>query len=127
MAIICIGESESERKSGATLDVLKQQMAGSIPQTAANGEIVVAYEPIWAIGTGLTPTAGDVEDAHKFMREELVNRFGEVGKSIRLLYGGSVKPANAAELMGINNVDGALVGGASLKAVDFLGICAAYK
>lgn len=127
MAIICIGESEAERKGGTTLDVLKYQMAGSIPDSPANGEIVVAYEPIWAIGTGLVPSVGDVEEAHKFMRDELVARFGDAGKSIRLLYGGSVKPSNADELMGIENVDGALVGGASLKAEDFLGICATYK
>ena len=126
MAIICIGESEAERKNGTTLDVLKKQMDGSVPDTPDNGEIVIAYEPIWAIGTGLTPTAGDVEEAHKFMREELVARFGDAGEQIRLLYGGSVKPGNAVELMGINNVDGALIGGASLKAEDFLGICAAY-
>jgi len=126
MAIICIGETESERKSGKTLDVLKHQMAGSIPDGSSNGEIVVAYEPIWAIGTGLVPSVDDVEEAHKFMREELVARFGDAGKTIRLLYGGSVKPANAAELMAIENVDGALVGGASLKADDLLGICAAY-
>jgi triosephosphate isomerase len=126
MAIICIGESEAERKGGTTLDILKNQMAGSIPDGPSNGEIVVAYEPIWAIGTGLVPSVSDVEEAHKFMRDELVVRFGDAGKSIRLLYGGSVKPSNAAELMGINNVDGALVGGASLKAADFLGICEAY-
>jgi triosephosphate isomerase len=126
MAIICIGESESERKSGITLDVLKKQMDGSIPDAPDNGEIVIAYEPIWAIGTGLTPTVGDVEEAHKFMRQELVGRFGEAGAKIRLLYGGSVKPGNAVELMAINNVDGALIGGASLKAADYLGICAAY-
>ena len=127
MAIICIGESESERKGGTTLEVLKAQMAGSIPDGRSNGEIVVAYEPIWAIGTGLVPSVSDVEEAHKFMREELVARFGDAGAKIRLLYGGSVKPANAKELMGIENVDGALVGGASLKAKDFLGICEAYK
>ena len=126
LTIVCIGESEEERKSGATLDVLGAQMAQSIPDEAGNGELVVAYEPIWAIGTGLTPTPSDVEEAHKFMREELCRRFGEAGKSIRLLYGGSVKPGNAAQLMAIDNVDGALIGGASLKAEDFLGICAAY-
>lgn len=126
MTIICIGESESERKGGTTLEVLKKQMAESIPDSPANGEFIVAYEPIWAIGTGLTPTVGDIEEAHKFMRSELIARFGDAGKLVRLLYGGSVKPANAKELMSIENVDGALVGGASLKATDFLGICAAY-
>ena len=126
MAIVCIGESEAQRKGGITLDVLKDQMAGSIPDGPANGEIVLAYEPIWAIGTGLVPSVEDVREAHKFMRDEMVARFGEAGEKIRLLYGGSVKPANACELMGIDNVDGALVGGASLKAEDFLGICKAY-
>ena len=126
MAIICIGESEAQRKDGTTLDVLKKQLDGSVPATRDNGEIVIAYEPIWAIGTGLTPTTGDVQEAHKFMRDELVARFGDAGNHIRLLYGGSVKPTNAVELMGIDNVDGALIGGASLKAQDFLGICAAY-
>ena len=127
MAVICIGESDAQRKQGATLDVLKKQMAESIPDSADNGEIVIAYEPIWAIGTGLTPTVDDVEKAHQFMRAYLVERFGEAGNTIRLLYGGSVKPSNAVELMGISNVDGALIGGASLKAEDFLGICAAYQ
>ncbi|MGB7285693.1 MAG: triose-phosphate isomerase [Salaquimonas sp.] len=124
--IICIGETEAERKSGATLDVLKKQLAGSIPDDWHESEVVVAYEPVWAIGTGLTPTVSDIEEAHAFMRGELVKRFGEAGKKVRLLYGGSVKPGNAVELMGIANVDGALVGGASLKAVDFLGIANAY-
>jgi len=127
MAIICIGESEAQRKQGDTLDVLKKQMSESIPDSADNGEIVIAYEPIWAIGTGLTPTVGDIEEAHRFMRSYLVERLGDKGNAIRLLYGGSVKPSNAAELMAIDNVDGALVGGASLKADDFLGICAAYE
>lgn len=124
--IICIGESESERKSGVTLDVLKTQMAGSIPDDWHGGDMVVAYEPVWAIGTGLTPTADDVKEAHQFMRDELVSRFGDKGATVRLLYGGSVKPANAEELMAIGNVDGALVGGASLKADDFMGIAGAY-
>jgi triosephosphate isomerase len=127
MAVICIGESDEQRKQGATLDVLKKQMTESVPDSADNGEIIIAYEPIWAIGTGLTPTVNDVEEAHQFMRSYLIERFGEAGNAIRLLYGGSVKPSNAVELMGINNVDGALIGGASLKADDFLGICAAYQ
>ncbi|MFK7902915.1 MAG: triose-phosphate isomerase [Nitratireductor sp.] len=125
MSIVCIGESEAERKSGETLNVLKTQMEGSLPETFSS-LIVIAYEPVWAIGTGLTPNASDVEEAHVFMRQELVKRYGDAGNSIRLLYGGSVKPANAKELMSIENVDGALVGGASLKAEDFLGICKAY-
>ena len=125
--IICIGETEAERRAGTTLAVLKIQMLESIPDDVSGGEMIVAYEPVWAIGSGLTPTAEDVRVAHEFMRNELVKRFGEKGAKTRLLYGGSVKPANAVELMGVKNVDGALVGGASLKAADFLGIAAAYE
>jgi triosephosphate isomerase len=127
VAIICVGEPEEERKSGKTLDVIKAQLAGSVPQGAKAASTVIAYEPVWAIGTGLTPTAADVAEVHACMREELTKAFGEEGAAMRLLYGGSVKPANAEELMGVANVDGALVGGASLKAADFLGIMAAYK
>lgn len=126
-AIVCIGETEEERKSGKTLDVLGRQLKGSVPGGATAETAVIAYEPVWAIGTGLTPTVGDIEEAHAFMRKTLSDRYGEEGKKMRLLYGGSVKPGNAAELMGIANVDGALVGGASLKAADFLAICEAYR
>jgi triosephosphate isomerase len=126
-AIICIGETADERKTGQTLEVLKRQLAGSVPDSASTENTVIAYEPVWAIGTGLTPTADDVEKAHAFMRAELVARFGEPAKTMRILYGGSVKPGNARELMGIANVDGALIGGASLKASDFLAIYAAYE
>ena len=126
-AIVCIGETEEERKSGKTLDVLGRQLEGSVPGGATAETVVIAYEPVWAIGTGLTPTAGDIEEAHAFMRKVLGERFGAEGQGMRLLYGGSVKPGNAAELMAIANVDGALVGGASLKAVDFLAICEAYR
>jgi triosephosphate isomerase len=125
-AIVCIGETEADRKAGATLDVLKMQLAGSVPDGATAQAVVIAYEPVWAIGTGLTPTAADVEEAHAFMRAELVARFGSEGAKMRILYGGSVKPSNAVELMGIANVDGALIGGASLKSADFLAICQAY-
>ena len=125
-AIVCIGETEAERKSGKTLDVLKTQLAGSVPDGATAKTVVIAYEPVWAIGTGLTPTAKDVEAAHAFMRAELVARFGEEGGKMRILYGGSVKPSNASELMAIANVDGALIGGASLKSADFLAICGVY-
>lgn len=127
IAIICIGETGDERKGGETLDVLKRQLAGSIPDTATAENTVIAYEPVWAIGTGLTPTAADVEEAHAFQRSELVARFGPAGAKMRILYGGSVKPGNAKELMGIANVDGALIGGASLKADDFLAIYRAYE
>lgn len=125
-AIVCIGETEAERKAGATLDILKMQLAGSIPDGATAETVVVAYEPVWAIGTGLTPTAADVEEAHACMRAELATRFGKEGGTMRILYGGSVKPSNALELMGIANVDGALIGGASLKSADFLAICQVY-
>ena len=125
-AIVCIGETEAERKAGSTLDVLRTQLAGSVPDGATAQAVVIAYEPVWAIGTGLTPTAADVEEAHAFMRAELVARFGAEGGGMRILYGGSVKPSNARELMAIANVDGALIGGASLKSADFLAISAAY-
>lgn len=127
VAIICIGETEAQRKGGETLDVLKRQLAGSIPDDATAENTVIAYEPVWAIGTGLTPTAADVAEAHAFMRSELTARFGKEGEGMRLLYGGSVKPGNAKELMGVANVDGALIGGASLKAADFLAIYNAYE
>ncbi len=127
VAIVCIGETEAERKGGQTLNVLKRQLAGSVPEDATADNTVIAYEPVWAIGTGLTPSVGDVEEAHAFMRAQLVERFGEEGGKMRILYGGSVKPGNAVELLGIANVDGALVGGASLKSADFLAICKAYE
>lgn len=127
IAIICIGETAEQRESGQTLDVLKRQLDGSLPDEAIAANTVIAYEPVWAIGTGLTPTVEDVREAHAFMREELVKRFGGEGRGMRILYGGSVKPSNATELMAIENVDGALIGGASLKASDFLSIYAAYE
>ncbi|PHP68370.1 triose-phosphate isomerase [Zhengella mangrovi] len=125
-AIICIGETEAERQSGQTLDVLTRQVTGSVPDGATPENTVIAYEPVWAIGTGLTPTVQDVEDAHAHIRERLIDRLGEGARRMRILYGGSVKPGNARELLGVANVDGALVGGASLKASDFLGIADAY-
>lgn len=127
VAIVCIGETESERKSGETLDVVAEQLVGSVPEDARSENTVIAYEPVWAIGTGLTPTADDVAEVHAFIRQKLSERFGAQGDAMRILYGGSVKPANAAELMGVDNVNGALVGGASLKAADFLGIIDAYR
>lgn len=125
-AIICIGETELQRKAGSTLEIIATQLAGSIPDNADAANTVIAYEPVWAIGTGLTPTAEDVRDVHGSIRAALSERFGAAGRTMRILYGGSVKPSNAVELLGIDNVDGALVGGASLKAVDFLAICEAY-
>lgn len=127
LTIVCIGETEAQRKAGETLDVLKNQLEGSMPAEATAETVVVAYEPVWAIGTGLVPSVDDVTEAHAFMREYLNASLGSEGERMRLLYGGSVKAANAEELMGVANVDGALVGGASLKAQDFLGICAAYE
>jgi triosephosphate isomerase len=126
-AIVCVGESKDERVAGKTLGVVGGQLDGSLPEGATAATLVVAYEPVWAIGTGLTPTPADVAEVHAFIRERLSARFGQEGEGIRILYGGSVKPSNAKELMAVANVDGALVGGASLKAADFLGIAAAYR
>jgi len=126
VAILCCGETEAQRRAGETLDVVGGQLSGSIPAEADPARLVVAYEPVWAIGTGLTPTTDDVGAVHGFIRERLVERFGDAGRSIRILYGGSVKPANAADLMAVADVNGALVGGASLKAEDFSGIFAVY-
>ena len=126
-AIVCVGETKDQRTAGSTLDVVGTQLAGSLPDGTAAENLVIAYEPVWAIGTGLTPTPADVADVHGFIRERLVARYGAAGEGIRILYGGSVKPSNAKELLRVANVDGALVGGASLKADDFLGIAAAYR
>ncbi|ESR23495.1 triose-phosphate isomerase [Lutibaculum baratangense] len=126
-AIVCVGETEAERDEGRAVEVVLGQLQGSVPEGATHETLVVAYEPVWAIGTGRTPTAEDVREMHSRQREGLKARFGKAGEAIRILYGGSVKPANAAELMAIANVDGALVGGASLKADDFMGIAAAYE
>ena len=125
-AIVCIGETRAEREAGRTLDVLGRQLAGSLPDGATGANLVVAYEPVWAIGTGLTPTAADVAQAHEFIRGRLAERHGTAAQVVRILYGGSVKPSNAGELLAIANVDGALVGGASLKAEEFLAIAGAY-
>ncbi|WP_407522465.1 triose-phosphate isomerase [Methylobacterium oryzisoli] len=127
VAIICVGETREEREAGRTLDVVRGQLAGSLPDGATAADTVIAYEPVWAIGTGLTPTADDVAEVHGLIRRELEATLGQEGRGLRILYGGSVKPSNAAELMAVANVDGALVGGASLKAEDFLGIAAAYR
>ena len=126
IAIVCVGETAGERVIGLTLDVVGRQLAGALPKGATAANTVVAYEPVWAIGTGLTPTAADVAEVHRFMREALGMQLGVEAKAMRLLYGGSVKASNAKELMGVANVDGALVGGASLEADDFRGIIAAY-
>ena len=126
LAILCVGETKEERDADATLPRIKRQLDGSLPDQFTAESLVIAYEPVWAIGTGLTPTAKDVAIVHAFIREYLVKRNNAAGEAIRLLYGGSVKPANAKELLSVPNVNGALVGGASLKSEDFLGIAAAY-
>lgn len=126
VAIVCIGETAGERRAELTLQVVARQLKDSLPDTATAANTVVAYEPVWAIGTGLTPTAADVALVHAAIRAALSARFGSEGAAMRILYGGSVKPDNAKELLSVANVDGALVGGASLKAIDFLGIIKAY-
>lgn len=127
VAIVCIGETRAEREAGQTLDVVGGQLAGSVPDGASPQNTVVAYEPVWAIGTGLTPTPEDVALVHAAIRNDLVERFGRHGEAIRILYGGSVKPDNAKTLLSVANVNGALVGGASLKAQDFTAIIRAYE
>jgi triosephosphate isomerase len=124
-AILCVGESKEERDAGATLARIERQLEASLPDAFDAKGLVVAYEPVWAIGTGLTPTPKDVAEVHKFIRSLLSGRNPAQGESVRILYGGSVKPSNAAELMAVAHVNGALVGGASLKAADFLPIAAA--
>jgi triosephosphate isomerase len=125
IAIICVGETEQQRNNGEAKTVVGSQLEGSVPDGADAANTVIAYEPVWAIGTGRTPTAADVADMHGFIRQTLTARFGKAAAGIRLLYGGSVKPSNAAELLGVAEVDGALIGGASLKASDFLAIAQA--
>ncbi len=124
--IVCVGETQDERQAGKALAVVKKQLRGSVPDASTAATLVVAYEPVWAIGTGLTPTAADVAEMHAAIRAELARLLGKsAAAGVRLLYGGSVKPSNAAELMNVAHVDGALVGGASLKAEDFLAIARA--
>ncbi len=124
-AIICVGETEAERDSGDTLNVLARSLDGSVPETAIAENTVIAYEPVWAIGTGRTPTVEQIDEVHAFLRGRLRDRLGDVqGIGMRILYGGSVKASNAEEIFSVRDVDGALVGGASLKAVDFLGVAA---
>ena len=127
IAIVCIGETKAEREADRTLDVLGRQLDGSLPDGATGGNMVLAYEPVWAIGSGLTPTVSDVAQAHGFIRRRLAERYGAAAQAIRILYGGSVKASNARELMAAGDVDGALVGGASLKADEFLAIAEVYR
>jgi len=126
IAIVCVGETRAEREAGKAIEVVSTQVRGSLPASGGPATVVVAYEPVWAIGTGLTPTPADVAEVHAAIRKLLGEIYGAAGATVRILYGGSVKPANAKELLGLANVDGALVGGASLKAVDFLAIAATY-
>ncbi len=126
-AIVCVGETRAERDAGQAQTVVKRQLAGSLPDGVTANNTVIAYEPVWAIGSGLTPTVGDVADMHGLIRSQLSARFGDRGTDVRILYGGSVKAANAAELLKAADVNGALVGGASLKAADFLAIAAVYR
>ena len=125
--ILCVGETAAERDAGTTLAVIGTQLQQSIPESADPTTLVVAYEPVWAIGTGRTPTLAQIGEVHGFIRQRLTARFGPAGSGIRLLYGGSVKPSNAAEIFAVEHVDGALVGGASLKAAEFGAIIAALS
>jgi triosephosphate isomerase (TIM) len=126
-AIVCIGETLEEREAGRTIEVVAGQLGGSLPPSATAEDTVIAYEPVWAIGTGLTPSPEQVAEIHGAIREQLRESLGgAVGGAMTILYGGSVKPDNAQRLMSVSNVDGALVGGASLKAADFMGIIDVY-
>ena len=120
--IVCVGETLEERDAGQALAVVTGQVKGSLPADLAGKAFAVAYEPVWAIGTGRTPTVSQIEEVHEAIRATLIGMFGEGAASVPILYGGSVKPSNAAEILHASEVGGALVGGASLKAADFLGI-----
>lgn len=126
-AIVCIGETEAEYDAGQAETVLAEQLKMSLPEGATDRNTIIAYEPVWAIGTGKTPSPEDIKAIHAFLRNELIERLQGPGERMRILYGGSVKPSNATEILMIENVDGALVGGASLKAEDFLSICEVYR
>lgn len=127
IAVVCIGETLAEREGGKTLGVVGEQLAGSVPDGATGANTVIAYEPVWAIGTGKVPTLDQIAEVHGFIRAELSKRFGAEGNAFRILYGGSVKPGNATEIFGVADVDGALVGGASLKQADFSPIITALE
>lgn len=126
-AIVCIGEPLDVRETGGTLDYIGEQLDRSLPQTVNFHNVVIAYEPIWAIGSGKTPASEEIAKVHQFLHDQLVRRYALAGSAIRLLYGGSVNPTNAQNILSVANVDGALIGGASLRASDFLGICDAYR
>lgn len=123
--IVCIGETEGQRDAGQAESVVAGQLAASVPDAAGQHEVIVAYEPVWAIGTGRTPTNDDIASMHNSIRRQLVERFGDKGRAIRILYGGSLKPQNAREILAVENVNGGLVGGASLLAKDFYTIISA--
>jgi triosephosphate isomerase len=127
IAIVCIGETEAERDAGRTLDVVGTQLHNSVPAHATAANLVIAYEPVWAIGTGRTPTIAEIAEVHAFLRSRLTARIGAAAADVPLLYGGSVKPSNATEIFAVPHVDGALVGGASLKAADFGAIVSALS
>ncbi len=122
IAIICVGESEAQRDGGQAVTIVDAHLDGSVPPTGTSANLVVAYEPVWAIGTGRTPTHDEIADMHRAIRAKLIARLGDEGRGVRILYGGSVKPSNAADIMAIADVNGALVGGASLTAADFVPI-----
>ena len=127
MAIICVGETRAERDAGGALAIVGKQLASSIPDYSPPGRIVIAYEPVWAIGTGFTPTPRDIAEMHGFIRERMNQHLPGQGANLRILYGGSVNPANAAELLSVEDVDGALVGGASLSCAEFMAIAGVYR
>lgn len=122
VAIICIGETEAERDAGKAIDIVARQFEGSLPEGSTTANTVIAYEPVWAIGTGRTPTNADVAEVHAAIRKEAMRRMGDDAASLRILYGGSMKPSNAGELLALEDVDGGLIGGASLKVGDFWAI-----
>jgi triosephosphate isomerase len=124
--IVCVGETLEQRKAGLAAEIVSAQIAGSLPDAVVGRPFAVAYEPVWAIGTGLTPTLEEIAEVHLRARQALLDRLGEAGETAPILYGGSVKPSNAAEILRTSEVGGALVGGASLKASDFLGIIRAF-
>lgn len=126
-AIVCVGETKAEREAGDALTVVGSQLAGSIPKISSAETIVIAYEPVWAIGSGLTPAPQDIADMHSFIRGRANQHLPGQGAQLRILYGGSVKPTNAAQLLGIKDVDGALVGGASLSSAEFMAIARIYR
>ena len=126
LAIVCVGETRTQREGGSALAVVGAQLDGSLPDGTDADAVIVAYEPVWAIGSGLTPTPSDIAEMHGFIRRRLSSRFGQAMEQARVLYGGSVKASNAGELMSISDVDGALVGGASLNAREFLAIAGVY-